>query len=258
MSFNQPVSTNIPTTKQVTTTAGYSGTTNLTWSQQPGGGGGSAAIGAPTNTQPMEDLAAITVTSRIPEFWKEMPRLWFAQFDSIMAPQKQSDETKFNVVVSKLSPDVLQQVSDILFNPPGENKYQTLRDRLLHVYEESAGRQFRKLLSELELGSQKPSQLLRRMIELGRNSQISEPTLCNLWLGRLPPAVRAGLAVTEEKNLMKLGGIADKIMENICTTEIAAINNNLPTTSYNTDHIFTMTELLSQMNKLSAEVAAFA
>ncbi|KOB64448.1 Uncharacterized protein OBRU01_24278, partial [Operophtera brumata] len=31
------------------------------------------------------------------------------------------------------------------------------------VYEESAERQFQKLVSEMDLGSQKPSQLLRRM-----------------------------------------------------------------------------------------------
>ncbi|KOB79170.1 Uncharacterized protein OBRU01_00939 [Operophtera brumata] len=55
------------------------------------------------------ELAAITVSARIPEFWAEMPRLWFAQMESIMAPQKQGDENKFNLVISKLGRDALQQ-----------------------------------------------------------------------------------------------------------------------------------------------------
>ncbi|KOB78267.1 Uncharacterized protein OBRU01_00277 [Operophtera brumata] len=56
------------------------------------------------------ELAAITVSSRIPEFWGEMPRLWFAQMESIMAPQRQGDEIKFNLVISKLGRDALQQM----------------------------------------------------------------------------------------------------------------------------------------------------
>ncbi|KOB77537.1 Uncharacterized protein OBRU01_03889 [Operophtera brumata] len=61
------------------------------------------------NSESTTELAAITVLSRIPEFWAKMPRLWFAQMESIMAPQRQGDEIKFNLVYSKLGRDALQQ-----------------------------------------------------------------------------------------------------------------------------------------------------
>lgn len=34
-------------------------------------------------------VAIISVSAKIPEFWVDMPRLWFIQFESVMAPQKQ-------------------------------------------------------------------------------------------------------------------------------------------------------------------------
>lgn len=194
------------------------------------------------------DLAAITVSARIPDFWIEMPRLWFAQMESIVASQKKGDEVKFNLVVSKLGREALQQVSDIIFSPPESEKYQTLKDRLLQVYEESAERQFQKLVSEMELGAQKPSQLLRKMKDLGRKAQISESTLHNLWIARLPASMRAVLTVSHDQDLENLAKIADKINENIRTgdiSEVSSSSSQLP-----------MGEILTQMHKMNLEIAA--
>lgn len=194
------------------------------------------------------ELAVITVSAKIPDFWTEMPRLWFAQFETIMAPQKQGEESKFNIVVSKLGKDSIQQISDILMQPPTEKRYQVLKERLLAVYEESEERQFQKLVSEIELGDQKPSQLLRRMKELAQNARVSEQTLRSLWTTRLPTHVRAVLTVSQDQSLDNLAAIADKIMENSRMGEIADLSN--------TSQLPLMTELLSQINKLSLEVAA--
>lgn len=199
-----------------------------------------------TFTSPTE-LAAISVTSRIPEFWTEMPRLWFAQFEAVMEPQKQGDASKFNLVVSKLTRDAIQQVSDIILSPPSEKRYSLLKERLLTAYEESEQRQFQKLVGEMELGDQKPSQLLRRMQELARNTRVPEQTLHNLWSARLPPAIRAVLTVSQDQKLENLAGIADKIMETTKVGDIAAVSTSTQ---------FPMTELISQVHKLTLEVAA--
>lgn len=203
-----------------------------------------------TDQEPNMDLAAISVSSKLPEFWVDMPRLWFAQFEAVMTPQKQGEETKFNLVISKLGRDSIQQVSDLLTTPPAENKYEKLKERLLQVYEESAERQFQKLVSELELGAQKPTQLLRRMKDLGRTTQVSEPTLKNLWMSRMPSSVRAVISVCLEQSLDDLAAIADKIVENT-GYEIAAVSDGqtqaLPEA---------WTEVVSQLSKLRLEVAS--
>ncbi|XP_060800728.1 uncharacterized protein LOC132902180 [Amyelois transitella] len=197
------------------------------------------------------DLAAIALQARLPDFWAEMPRLWFAQIESILLPQKQSDGANFDVVVAKLNRDALQQVSDIVLSPPETNKFSAIKERLLQVYEESAERQFQKLVGEMELGMQKPSQLLRRMRELGQKAQVSDHTLHNLWIARLPSSVRAVLTVSQDQTLDNLAKIADKIMESVRSSDIAEINN---TSSGSTQ--FPVNDLLTQMHKLHLEVAS--
>ncbi|XP_041975967.1 uncharacterized protein LOC121730842 [Aricia agestis] len=169
-------------------------------------------------------LASISVSTKLPEFWTDLPRLWFAQFESVMAPQKQGEETKFNLVISKLGKEAIQQVSDLVMSPPAQDKYTALKERLLQVYEESAERQMQKLVSELELGSQRPSQFLRRMKDLGRSAQISDNTLKSLWLSKMPSSVRAVMAVCEDQSLDKLAAMADKITEYTNVGDVAAVS----------------------------------
>ncbi|XP_063830235.1 uncharacterized protein LOC135079508 [Ostrinia nubilalis] len=170
------------------------------------------------------ELASVTVSSRIPEFWCDQPRLWFIQCEAILGPQKLSDEARFNLVVAKLGKEVIQQVSDILLKPPDTKKFDALKERLLKAYEESELRQFQKLLSGMELGDQKPSQLLRRMKDLARE-KIPDETLRIMWQGHLPSSVRAVLAVSESQDLENLAAVADKIMETSRPLQVAEVNS---------------------------------
>lgn len=179
-------------------------------------------------TTEITDVAAITVTSKIPTFWSDQPRLWFVQFEAVVANQKLSDEGKYNLLVTKLIKDNVEQASDVLLEPPGTQRYEKLKNRLMTVYEESESKQFQRLLSEMELGDQKPSKLLRKMRDLARN-KLPDETLKMMWIGHLPTSVRAVLAATEITELEKLATLADKIMETTRPIEVAAVavqNNN--------------------------------
>ena len=65
------------------------------------------------NTRETE-LAQITVTSRIPDFWEDQPRTCFIQAESVLYNQKLSDAAKYHLVIAKLGKHVVQQVTDIL------------------------------------------------------------------------------------------------------------------------------------------------
>lgn len=180
-------------------------------------------------------VEAMSLTNKIPDFWVAHPRLWFAQFESVMRPQKKGDEDKFHLVIAKLGLDALQQVSDLLTDPPAENKYNALRARLIGAFEESETRQFQKLVSEMELGDQKPSQLLRKMRDLAKK-KVPDETLQLMWTGHLPPAVRAVLSISDVKDLDRLAQIADTVMESmrprtevaqICRPDIAALSQKI-------------------------------
>ena len=59
------------------------------------------------------EVDSVTVTSRIPEFWADQPRLWFVQFEAVLDNQKLSDAAKSNLVVTKLNKSAIQQISDV-------------------------------------------------------------------------------------------------------------------------------------------------
>ncbi|CAK1592889.1 unnamed protein product [Parnassius mnemosyne] len=164
---------------------------------------------------------SVSLQSRLSDFWTDQPRVWFVRTEAILTPQRMSDEAKFDLVVSKLSKEVIAQVTDILLNPPPTHKYDALKARLLHIYEESMSRQIEKLMSELELGQQKPSQLLRRMRELATD-KVPDETLRVLWQNRLPTQVRAVLTVSDSKDLDNLAAVADNVMEAVRPSYAAA------------------------------------
>lgn len=178
------------------------------------------------------DMAAISVASRLPDFWREQPRVWFLQVEAVLQPQHLSDETKYNLIVAKLDRDVILQVTDILSKPPSSGKFEALKSRLLNIYEESEANNIRRLISEMELGSQRPSQLLRQMRDLARN-RIQDPTLTVLWQGHLPPTVKAVLAVTDKTDLDVLAAIADKVMDATEPRHVSSIEQSKMTTSDN-------------------------
>ncbi|XP_053611983.1 uncharacterized protein LOC128676069 [Plodia interpunctella] len=148
----------------------------------------------------------------IPPFWRAQPKLWFAQFEAVVSSYKTSEDQKYNLAVAVLERTDIEQVSDIICNPPSTGKYLALKKRLLSVYEESESKQFQKLLGGLELGEQKPSQLLRVMRDLS-GTKVADDALKVLWMGHLPSQVRAVLSVSTESSLDTMATMADKMME---------------------------------------------
>ncbi|XP_050557140.1 uncharacterized protein LOC126911926 [Spodoptera frugiperda] len=162
------------------------------------------------------ELSSVSTSLRIPPIWRDRIRLWFAQFEAIMSPQKKGDQAMFELVVGHLERQDLDEISDIILHPPDRDRYEALKNRLLQVYEESEQRQVQRLLSEMELGDLKPSQLLRRMKNLAAEN-ISDAALRIMWTNHLPQSVRAVLAVSDNiakhSDIHELAMMADKILE---------------------------------------------
>ncbi|KAJ8714730.1 hypothetical protein PYW07_002955 [Mythimna separata] len=208
------------------------------------------------------DVASVSLPARLPPFWRQNPRLWFAQFEAAVAASKISEEQKFNLVVPLLGNSDLEQIGDIILHPPTTGKYSALKDRLISTYQESDHRQLQKLLSGLELGDNKPSQLLRKMRDLS-GKLLSDEALKVMWLNQLPTQVRAVLSVNTESSLEVLAAMADKMMEHFEPATVAAVSSaNPPSTSpaVNESQINAITALqismlTKQIEKLSLEVA---
>lgn len=152
------------------------------------------------------------VAVKIPPLWKNNIKLWFVQVESNFDLAKiTNDVTKYNHLISSVDPQTLSAVSDILFAPPATDKYETLKKRLIAEFSDSENEQLRRLISELHLGDDKPSHLLRKMRELGGKS-VNDDFLKSLWFQRLPSEMQAILSISSE-SLDNLAQMADKIAE---------------------------------------------
>lgn len=204
----------------------------------------------PPPPPPPNALEAISITTRLPSFWQDMPRMWFAQFEAIIGPQHQSDRVKYELVVAKLGKEEIGFVADIIDNPPEQDKFGTIKRRLLAVFQESPETQFNKLIKEMDLGQQRPTQLLMRMRELAKSTGTGDGALKNLWISRMPAYVRAILAGSKDEPVDKLAILADNIVTNLKSGEVASVH----TESTSSASLDINTELMTQIRNMSLEI----
>lgn len=163
-----------------------------------------------TETQSSAQVGRVSV--KLPPFWDRNPLLWFANIEAqFKISAITEDETQYYYVVAALSSEILSYISDIIMTPPAKDKYALLKERLISEFSDSEQKKIKAILSELTLGDDKPSHLLRKMKQLAGKA-VTDDFLKTLWLQRLPTQVQAILSVSED-SLDKLGVMADKIHE---------------------------------------------
>ncbi|GFX66197.1 retrovirus-related Pol polyprotein from transposon 17.6 [Trichonephila clavipes] len=203
-----------------------------------------------------ETVEVARIALRLPPFWKSNVRLWIAQCDHAFTFSGiSSDDTKYSALVANLDAETLSYVSDIVLSPPNSDKYHTLSQRLITQFSDSETEKIKKLLTDLQLGDEKPSHLLRKMKELS-NGQLQDDFLQSLWLQRMPPHIQTVLSASSEP-LDKLAIIADKVSEVVgsSSTICAATTVPPPSQSSSCSAQPTMDSLARQLQELSLQVA---
>lgn len=161
----------------------------------------------------MSDVTAV----QIPIFNRADPALWFIMCESTFAlatPKAITDPTtKYNYIVSHLPPDTATLVRDVLMKPDATDPYAQIKGELITRSGESSQQEIRKLLSGEELGSRKPSELLRNMKRRAETLSVPDNLMLELFLQRLPSSVQTILAAVSELTLEKAAEIADRIIE---------------------------------------------
>ncbi|GFW60479.1 transposon Tf2-8 polyprotein [Trichonephila clavipes] len=203
-----------------------------------------------------ETVEVARIALRLPPFWKSNVRLWIAQCDHAFTFSGiSSDDTKYSALVANLDAETLSYVSDIVLSPPNSDKYHTLSQRLITQFSDSETQKIKKLLTDLQLGDEKPSHLLRKMKELS-NGQLQDDFLQSLWLQRMPPHIQTVLSASSEP-LDKLATIADKVSEVVGSSSTICAAKTVPPPSQSSSCSAqpTMDSLARQLQELSLQVA---
>lgn len=202
-----------------------------------------------SNAAAPENLARVAV--KIPPLWKSNISVWFVQVEANFAvAQVTNDVTKYNYLLSAIDTDTLSAVTDLILNPPQDDKYTALKDRLIKEFSDSQSQQIRKLLSELVLGDKKPSVLLRQMKELAQSS-VSEDFLKTIWLERLPTHTQAILSVSSAA-LQELAVLADKINEIKSESAVYTVSKPVETSQSEQNAV---SKLQTQIDQLTLQIS---
>lgn len=161
-------------------------------------------------------LAAAT-TFYAPSYLPSDPAMWFNILEcSFKASNISSSLTKYTRAASLLPSEVLSQVSDIITAAStSEHPYEDLKAALLQRLQSSVTTRLRELLSKEELGSEKPSDLLRRMTQLlgDKYQSFDRDLFKQLFYQRLPPAIQASLfSVKDSLEPDAIAKLADDFM----------------------------------------------
>ncbi|XP_043274387.1 uncharacterized protein [Venturia canescens] len=188
----------------------------------PANGAGPASSNNPTNNDGQANQVIAVENCKVPQFWKNSPDLWFLQLESVFeASRITSDKSKYHLVISNLDSTAIHEVADVLRNPPDRDKYTHLKNILMQRFSDSADRQLHRVLTELELGDKKPSQLLRQMKNLA-GTRASEDVLRVKWLDLLPDYAQRFLKIFKAPTLDELAIAADELLENYSASQVMA------------------------------------
>lgn len=150
---------------------------------------------------------------RIPQFWPQKIALWFRLLEAQFASARiTKDDTKFNVVIANLGEKYVEQVEDVVMNPPAVEKYEHLKNEVIKRLTESDSSRVRKLLESEEIGDRTPSQFFRDLRKLTTPS-IPDDFVITLWKTRLPASTQRVLAASADTNVTAIVEMADRIHE---------------------------------------------
>ncbi|KAH6931302.1 hypothetical protein HPB50_023501 [Hyalomma asiaticum] len=119
----------------------------------------------PDATMHPRDVAALQL--RLPTFWCNNPQLWLAQVEAAFDLHRISSEiSRFCRLLCNFSPEVAQEVAEVIAAPLNDAPYQRLKQRILDRTTTSESAPLRHLLTSEEFGDRRPSQLLNSMRQL--------------------------------------------------------------------------------------------
>ncbi|BHF74688.1 hypothetical protein SprV_0501777500 [Sparganum proliferum] len=94
-----------------------------------------------------------------------------------------SERTRYSYVVQSLAFDVAVDVDDLLDPIPANDPYTQLKNAVIQRVAKSANRMLRELFTQVELGDQIPSQLMRHMRSLLAGRHTDDDIFRQTWLG---------------------------------------------------------------------------
>ncbi|BHF76553.1 hypothetical protein SprV_0501965100 [Sparganum proliferum] len=169
-----------------------------------------------TDTEPKADSPDVsTLSFKLHPFTPSNPRVWFRQIEAVFSTSRiTSERTRYSYVVQSLPFDVAVDVDDLLDPILANDPYTQLKNAVIQRVAKSANRMLRELFTQVELGDQTPSQLMRHMRSLLAGSHMDDDIFRQIWLDKLPVPMQQVLSMLDTSiSLDKVANHADRTSE---------------------------------------------
>lgn len=148
---------------------------------------------------------------RVPEFSASDPEMWFAVVEAYFTKAHITDRQQCYLdVVSSLPPRYASEVRDIIMRPLDNDSYTTLKRELIKRLCATQEEKTLKLLENVVMEDEKPTQYLRRLQALA-GSAVPTDLLRTLWLRGLPEKLKPIMATQSGKTLPEMAEVADSV-----------------------------------------------
>lgn len=190
------------------------------------------------------------------ESWFMKVDAWF-EFHGVGV---RKERQKYTAIIAYGDDEMLNQIYDLVRNPPEVNPYTTIKEAIISRFSESSMARLEKLATGIQLGDGKPSHLLTQLQRT--NATSDESVVRRYWIKRLPPAARAVIVGMLDNNpdmsLNQLAITADAVLDSLGgITSISSIDNQINAISPKTslekridDHDSLLQQINNKLSKL--------
>ena len=185
-------------------------------------------------------ISAVTV--KLPPFWPDKTALWFAQAEAQFLLRGITEQkTKYAHVIALLDSKTAEQAMDIIATGPGDNAYDSLKERLTGAFAVTDAEKAKILLSMTGLGDRTPSQMLNWMLQMVPTGETPGFLFREIFLQQLPVEIQTHLAQSTKTGitaaiLRELAEEADRFFSSVgarissvseASAEVSAVSNRL-------------------------------
>ncbi|XP_043521438.1 uncharacterized protein LOC122534652 [Frieseomelitta varia] len=172
-------------------------------------------------TEPANTGTVTKARVSVSPFWSDEPDLWFRHIEEQFA-WNMTDQAKYSFVLAHIGSKHAKKVSNVIWNPPDKNRYDTLKKELIRNLCDLKSQRIQRLLEREVIGDRTPSQFLQHMRTLA-GKEVTDEFLRMTWVNRLPSTIRA-IITPMDYPLNELATIADRIQE--ISPKVASISRD--------------------------------
>ena len=154
---------------------------------------------------------------RIATFYASDVELWFNQIETQFAlHQIDDDDERYSLTCAALSGEIASDVRDVLLQPFGSNKYDSLKAILIERRGLTTPERVNKVISGEKIWSDIPSRFLRRLQKtagFATKAVVGKAVIRQAFIRQMPASIRAHLATQPDSaSLESLAVLADRAL----------------------------------------------